>query len=129
LIACGIFITFAMTQNLNLVEDDYYKKGANYTEQMEIDKRSAKYLNTIYIQDDGEKISIFFPDGFAENLKNGTMLFFRPSDNNNDITFEINDQSNVQSIDKKKLIKGRYIVKISWQSDSRYYIEKDFFVK
>ena len=129
LFACGIFIAFAMNQDLNLVHEEYYQKGANYTTQMEINKRSAKFKNIIYIKDKADKILIFFPNGFYDNLKNGTILFFRPSDSNIDIGFDMNITTNVQSIAKSKLKKGRYIVQLSWHSDEDYYIEKEFFVK
>ena len=129
LTACGIFIAFAMSQENSLVHKDYYNKGADYTKQMEINKRSVKYLNTIYFQDKDQQISIFFPENFTENLKTGEILFFRPSDINNDLKIEMKPVNNIQSVDKINLIKGRYLVKFSWQSDTEYYIEKEIFVK
>lgn len=129
LAACGIFIAFAMSQRLNLVHKDYYKKGADHTEQMVIDKRSVKYTDSIYIKDKDKFLTVNFPDNFSDNLKTGNILFFRPSDDTEDIEFELALVNNKQLIDKNKLVKGRYIVKITWQKDHSFYIEKEYIVK
>ena len=128
LIACGIFIWFAYSQKLNLVEKDYYEKGAHHTKQMEIEQRSIHYFNQIYFEEDQYNIIVFFPDQFSDELKSGKILFFRPSDNYRDIEFVIKLKNNKQIINKKDLIQGRYLIKISWESDQVYYIEKEFFV-
>jgi len=129
LIACGLFIGFAMNQNVDLVHKEYYQKGVSFTDQMDVDMRSTKYINSIYLKDNGHQILVYFPDNFIDNLKSGEILFFRPSNSNEDKTWDLNPKNNVQIIEKSKLIKGRYLVKITWQSDENYFIEKEFFVK
>ena len=49
LLACAAFIYFAFTQDVNLVHKDYYEKGVNYTEQMEINARSIAYQDSVAI--------------------------------------------------------------------------------
>lgn len=129
LIACGLFISFAMNQNINLVHKEYYQKGVSYTDQMEVDKRSAKYFNIIDIKDNGLQILIYFPENFSKNFKSGEIQFFRPSNSDNDYTWELKPDNNLQIIDKSKLIKGKYLVKINWESDENYFVEKEFIVK
>ncbi len=129
LTACGIFIVFAVSQKNSLVHKNYYERGADYSRQMEINKRSVKYQKTIYFQDKAQQISISFPDNFSEDLKTGEILFFRPSDISKDLKVEMKPIKNIQLVDKINLIKGRYLVKFSWQSDAEYYIEKELFVK
>jgi len=100
-----------MSRNLNLVHENYYVKGANHTAQMNIKKRSFKFNNSIYVQSKIDKVILFFPDRFDENIQNGKILFFRPSDNALDFSVDIQLDNSAQKIDKKKLQKGRYIVK------------------
>lgn len=125
------FVFFAFSKDVNLVHNEYYVKGLNYTEQMQIEKRSEHFKNVIYFNEKGDNIQIFFPDNFNLNLKKGKIFFFRPSDRNLDIEFDMKAQSNnMQTVSKEKLIKGRYLLKFSWfDSLQNYYIEKEIFVK
>lgn len=120
---------FAFSQELNLVHEDYYEKGVDYSHQMELEKSSAKFQNSIYLQESEKTVKIFFPDNFSNDLKEGTILFFRPSDNLKDVEFPMDIKNNVQFIDRKVLFSGRYLVKFSWTSDREYFIEKEFFLK
>ncbi len=129
LIGCGFFIAFAMNQNINLVNEEYYQKGANYSEQIEINKRSVKFQSVIYLKDKGDHIAVYFPDNFASELKSGKILFFRPSDNHNDVAYKMDVTDNVQLVPKSDLLKGRYLVQLSWESDATYYLEKEFRVQ
>ena len=129
LIACGIFMWFAFSQQLNLVHEDYYEKGVDYSHKMEIDRNSTMYRNLIYLQESEDYVKVFFPDDFTDNLKEGSILFFRPSDKLKDIEFSMDIKNNIQLIGKDQLITGRYLVKISWMSDREYFIEKEFFLK
>jgi hypothetical protein len=129
LTACGIFMWFAFSQKLNLVEEDYYEKGVKYSNQMKLEQRSGKFNSLIYFQENNSELFIYFPDNFNEDLKNGKILFFRPSDNLKDIEFDMDIKNGRHKIPKEKLIKGRYLVRISWISDQEYYVEKEYFVQ
>jgi len=129
LIACGVFMWFAFSQKLNLVEKDYYEKGVNHSLQMKIEQRSSKFINQININENQNKIIIFFPDNFSSTLKEGNILFFRPSDNYKDNLYQMDLENNKQEFFKEDFITGRYLIKISWLSDEEYYIEKEFFVQ
>ena len=129
LTACGIFMWFAFSQELNLVHDDYYEKGVNHSEHMEKERNSLKFKNLIYLQESDEFVKIFFPDNFSNDLKEGNILFFRPSDNRKDREYSIDIQNNIQKISKEDLVSGRYLVQISWISDREYFLEKEFSLK
>ena len=47
LLAAGLFIGFAMRQDVSLVHEDYYEKGADHSQQMLVEARSAPYGNDI----------------------------------------------------------------------------------
>jgi len=130
LLAAAAFIVFAMSKDVNLVHEEYYQKGVDYTAQMNREKRSQKYENSIYLKDENEQITLFFPDEFADELESGTILFFRPSDRKLDVEFTMTSKSNQQTVSKEKLRKGRYIVQLAWKiKGEEFYIEKTIFVK
>ena len=47
LLACGLFIAFAMRQEVSLVHEDYYEKGVDHSQQMMVEARSAQFKNDI----------------------------------------------------------------------------------
>ncbi len=90
-VSAGIgFIIFAFQYDVNLVHEEYYKKGVNYNQEMLKAQRSAKFENSIYIENNSDKISIIFPDNFSNGIANGEVLFFRPSDRFKDYKIDLN---------------------------------------
>jgi len=127
---CGVFIWFAFSKDVNLVNDEYYQKGVNHTEQMKIEKYSEIYRNQIYFENAADSISIFFPDIFLENSDTCKIVFFRPSDRYLDKLYNLVPQTNKLKISKSGLILGRYLVQFSWISKNKnFYLEKEYFVK
>ncbi len=116
------------TSEVNLVERDYYPKGQKY--QTRIDAiENANYLNVVFTtSQDGNNIIINLPD---IQVDSGLILFFRPSGNSLDRTYDL-----VINNEKKMILPrddfehGKYIMKINWDhKDKEYYVEQTFFVK
>ena len=68
-----------------------------------------------------------FPDYFIGKKLEGKILFFRPSDYDYDRSFDINlDGNGEQAFELDHFIKGRYIVRVTFEHDSvPYYLEKE----
>jgi len=130
IIAMVSFVIFAHRQDVNLVHRDYYEKGVDHTAQMNKDKRSATFKEQIHVTDDGSNVRITFDSGLAANIKNGRVLFFRPSDHNKDISYPVSCTGDTCRIEKKELIPGRYVVKITWQTGQEdYEVDKPLIIK
>ena len=59
------FVLFAIRQNIDLVSDDYYQKGASYTDQININKRSLPYQDSIQISTAQGQVQIVLSRGLA----------------------------------------------------------------
>lgn len=130
LAACIGFIVFAFNQDVNLVHNDYYEKGVDYSHQMNRDSRSVKYKDQIEISELNDSIRILFPDEVISDADFVRVLFFRPSNHNLDINMPVVFTGNFVSVSKENLIPGRYIVKLTWNQDNLdYEIDKTFIVK
>lgn len=124
------FVIFAHRQDVNLVHRDYYEKGVDHTSRMNKDKRSAIFKEQIQVADDGSNVRITFAKEMAADIQNGQVLFFRPSDHNKDISYPIRLSGDTCRIDKKELIPGRYVVKITWQTGQEdYQVDKSLIIK
>ena len=125
LLACAAFIIFAVSQDVNLVHKDYYEKGVDYTDQININSRSVQFQNKIQVDQQKELIMIFFDENLATKVDSGSVLLYRPSDSKKDVVFPISLTGNLLKIPKENLISGRYILKLSWHSEGlKYEIDK-----
>ena len=121
LAACTAFIIFAMNQDVNLVHKDYYEKGVDYTDKMNIDARSTQFSDKIQIDYNDEYLLIDFEDSLFANIDSGKVLLYRPSNSNQDVLFPMTFSESVIKIPKENLITGRYILKLSWYSEGIKY--------
>jgi hypothetical protein len=114
LLASAAFIIYALNQDVELVHDDYYEKGTDYTNEMNKTARSAKFESLISISEDNDSVKVIFPEELDAKIDSGNVLFFRPSDKNLDKKFNLISAETVLPVSKKSLISGRYILKINW---------------
>jgi hypothetical protein len=109
-------VIFAWNQDVNLVHEDYYEKGVDYSAQMEKESRSALFNDLISLKESRDSIQIRFPDFVAQRIDSGNVLFFRPSDHKKDMFYKMNFRDSLLIFGKEGLIPGRYTVKMSWYS-------------
>ncbi|QGY43236.1 hypothetical protein GM418_06050 [Maribellus comscasis] len=125
LMASAGFIIFAINQDVNLVHRDYYEKGVDYTEQMNVNARSVPYKNALNVNLQNDVFQIDIDDLLAAKIDSGNVLLFRPSSSKNDVLISLNKQAKTIQISKDELINGRYILKFSWYSEGlRYELDR-----
>ena len=121
LIACGIFIAFAMRQKIELVHEDYYERGVDHSTQMEVDKRSAPYQDAIKAVQSGGSLQISMTDSLAVKCDSARIQLYRPSDNQLDMNTSFEPERGTLIISRDDLVPGRYILKISWYTGGLKY--------
>ncbi len=114
----------------DLVTDNYYEEELAYQDQIDRMERSKKFSQGISLNHDIQKkiVELQFPSELDPNIINGSILFFRPSDAQQDQLhpIQLNDKG-MQILDVKHLAKGKWRIKIFWQmDDEEYYQEKEF---
>jgi len=129
LLACGLFITFAMRQDVSLVHEDYYEKGADHSQQMLVDARSAQYKNAIGTEIKEAALFINIESSLAEKMDSARFHLFRPSDGKYDIQSSFDSSENPFIIPGEELISGRYILKVYWTWEGlNYEIDQAVFI-
>jgi len=130
LIAMISFVIFAWHQDVNLVHEDYYEKGADFSKTMETGKRSVPFDRIISVIERGDSVGIIFPSEAVKSAGSGSVTFFRPSDHNRDIRYPLVLRDSVFLTGKSNLIPGRYIIKICWTSEGmEYEVDKNWIFK
>lgn len=109
----------------HLVSEDYYKDELYY--QLEIDKmnNASKLGQNVKIDRVGEGMLVSFPEDMNFAKIKGIAYFQRPSDERLDFQKEISLSDHDMLITDKKLINGRWNVKIDWEYGDNEYLFKE----
>ncbi|MFZ4401289.1 MAG: FixH family protein [Bacteroidales bacterium] len=123
------FIIFSLNQSEDLVSDDYYEQGAGYSKQIEINKRSSVYIDSINVNPINSGIIINLCKSLASSGDTLYIHFYRPSDKKADLKIKslMSDEISIPSTELKS---GRFLVKMSWNhAGNSYNIQKDILLK
>ncbi|GAL66596.1 FixH family protein [Jejuia pallidilutea] len=121
---------FIISMNVNdkydhdLVSDDYYGDELKY--QADIDKlKNAKALTTnISYERTVEGLKINFPQDIDYKEITGKMFLYRPSNKQLDFETAISLSNPYLLIPDKRLVDGRWNIKIDWQYKGKSYLFK-----
>lgn len=129
LLAAGLFIGFAMRQDVSLVHEDYYEKGVDHSQQMLVEARSAQFQNHIETQFQNGVFQIDIRKSLAEKMDSARFHLYRPSDSNYDIQNPFDAGDGPVIIPGEELIPGRYILKVYWTWDGlKYELNQTVFI-
>ncbi len=117
----AVFIVFASRQQVNLVHKDYYEKGVDYSEQMRVIERSKPFAHDFDISSTNDFFIISIKESLSQKIDSGMVLMFRPSDKDKDVSAKFTANADRLEFDKRALINGRYILKLSWYSEGLKY--------
>ena len=118
------FVLFALRQNVDLVSDDYYQKGAKYSEQIIINQRSVAYQDSIQISQTDIQVLVTLSKTLSLTADSVQVYFFRSSDKNKDIRLNFNKPGSPLLVEKYLLSHGRYQLFISWNNKGEKFMIK-----
>lgn len=130
LVTIGLVI-YMMTIDVNLVADNYYEQEIKYQTQIDKIERTHRLPEQVNVKVNGNIVNIVFPKLFNNDVIEGEVVLFRPSDNNFDIAAPIKiDSTYILTIKHPKLVEGLWKAKINWNvGDSTYYNEEIVMIK
>lgn len=112
-------------KDIHLVEKQYYEKEIAYQSQINIERNTATLENPPVIRYHQENQTVKVEYSPMQAIKEGSILFFRPSDASKDFTIAVNANKGSQSIPVGHLQKGLWKVKMEWTDASRkFYLEE-----
>ena len=114
LLAAGLFIGFAMRQEVSLVHEDYYEKGVDHSQEMLVRARSAQYKNAIGTRYSEGFLIVEIEPTLAARMDSARFHLYRPSDSKYDIESPFEAGNSPLAIPGEELISGRYILKVYW---------------
>jgi len=108
----------------DLVTEDYYIKELDF--QHDIDKQNnAKTLSeNINWKKTEEGLIIAFPENLLTNNISGKVFLYRPSNKQLDFELPISLSDHNLLIPDKRLLDGRWNIKVDWQYNGKSYLYK-----
>jgi len=111
--------------NHDLVTKEYYKAELGYQKEIDAEKNARNTAVPIKIKKTPKGLLISFPeDIYNQNMK-GNVSLYRPSNKHLDFDLPLSLSNSHLLIPDKRLLDGRWDIKISWQSQGKDYLHKE----
>jgi len=120
-------VTMAMNQKVELVSKDYYEQELRFQDRINKSNLSKSLEIPLTWEVKQGMLQLNFPEQFKNRKIDGSIYFFRPSDEAFDKTVSIpNSDSVTRNISTSQLKKGLYKIQISWKVDSDEFYNEGF---
>ena len=132
----GIIVTFVLfgafmayfyvnmsKESIELVGKNYYADGQEFQQKINqrVQTNALEEKANIEFAADYRQAKIHFPS----DIRNGTLVFYRPSNANWDKTLEVTtDTTSKVSIETPFLVKGPWNVSLKWEKQGKRYLEE-----
>lgn len=132
IIATLSVVAFIISLDYHMVTDNHYEKAENYQEHIDRVEQAGALEEPVEIKYMGQEqlLQIRFPDSLSAGEPRGTIELYRPNDASKDqkITLQL-DGNGIQNISGHNLLKGKWIVKVTWSTGPKsYYHQKSIFL-
>ena len=119
-------VAASSNQKIDLVSKDYYKDEIAYQEVIYGTKNANALHAKATVKESATDVVIQLPEEMKNHSVKGTVLFYCPSNMENDRHLTLStDADGKQTIELKKFSKGNYTVKIDWQdATTHFYTER-----
>lgn len=121
----GLIITMvymSMQHDVNLVADNYYEEELAYEDQMNRIRNFESLVDKPSVKRIGSQIVLSFPSDVADNIQNGEIHFFRPSDHKVDKKIRIKlNQEYQQVFPVSAFGSGLWKTKLNWNDQGKEY--------
>ncbi|MEM7106068.1 MAG: FixH family protein [Bacteroidota bacterium] len=116
-------------QELNLVTKDYYEKDLTFEDQRVKRVNTSAFEKEVAINHLPENETVTFQFPGEDNKAQGTILFFRPSDNKQDKTIQISaNAQNEMTVSTRELVSGHWRILVDWSDGERDYFTESVLV-
>jgi nitrogen fixation protein FixH len=110
--------------NHDLVVEDYYQQELKFQNDINKEENSKTLTTNVSWVKTTDGISIKFPENLDLNKIKGTVFLYRPSNKALDFEIPISLSNHNLLIPDKRLLDGRWNIKIDWKYNNNNYLFK-----
>lgn len=121
---------FVISMNTNkkydhdLVTEDYYKQELEFQQDIDKETNSKALVKNLSWEKTAEGIVLKFPDNLNYNDIEGKVFLYRPSNKQFDFETDISLSNHNLLIPDKRLLDGRWNIKVDWQYNGKSFLFK-----
>jgi len=108
----------------DLVTEDYYKEELEYQNDINKESNAKDLTENISLTKTENGLLIAFPETFTINNISGKVFLYRPSNKQLDFEMSISLSNHNLLIPDKRLLDGRWNIKVDWQYNGKSYLYK-----
>lgn len=110
--------------NHDLVTEDYYKAELGYQKEIDAEKNGNEHAR-ITMERTPDGLLLNFPENLDLKKITGTVSLYRPSNKHLDFDLPVSLSNAHLLIPDKRLLDGRWDIKVSWQYGDELYLYKE----
>lgn len=110
--------------NHDLVTEEYYKAELGYQKEINAANNALDLSEEIQLKRTTEGLLVLFPEEINKQNIKGTISLYRPSNKQLDFDFPISLSKTHLLIPDKRLLDGRWDIKVSWTEYNTEYLFK-----
>ena len=111
--------------NHDLVTEEYYKAELAYQDEIDALSNTSKLKSKIKVLKTADGLQIYFPENLNNQNTKGSVSFYRPSDKHLDFDLPLSLSNSHLLIPDKRLLDGRWDIKIYWEYDGKAFLYKE----
>ncbi|WP_299224594.1 FixH family protein [uncultured Psychroserpens sp.] len=108
----------------SLVTKEYYKEELKYQEDINKETNAKNLITNITWKRTSEGLELLFPDNMDAKAITGKVFLYRPSNKQVDFETTISLSNHNLLIPDKRLLDGRWNLKVDWQYNGKSYLYK-----
>ncbi len=111
--------------NHDLVTKDYYRAELNYQKEINAEKNAIEDGVKLLIEKKAEGLLVSFPKKVDMKKVKGQVSLYRPSNKHLDFDLPLSLSNSHLLIPDKRMLDGRWDIKIFWNYDNEAYLHKE----
>ncbi|WP_289038671.1 FixH family protein [uncultured Zobellia sp.] len=116
-----IKMTTSHDANHDLVTEEYYKAELGYQKEIDAEQNAIDSHEQIQLKKTADGLLVIFPKTYSNTTVSGIVSLYRPSNKHLDFDLPISLSNSHLLIPDKRLLDGRWDIKVTWK-----HLGKDF---
>lgn len=112
----------------DLVTEDYYRTELGYQKEIDAENNAKENKLQLSVEKTPEGLLIEFPKALKYQNITGTATLYRPSNKHLDFDLDLSLTNAHLLIPTKRLLDGRWDLKVFWEHDGARYLHKESIV-
>ncbi|WP_394972984.1 FixH family protein [uncultured Croceitalea sp.] len=111
--------------NHDLVTEEYYKAELEYQKEIDAENNANENSAVLNIKKTKQGLLVAFPEKVDFQKVKGKISLYRPSNKHLDFDLELNLSNAHLLIPEKRLLDGRWDIKVFWEYEGETYLYKE----